>query len=87
MKKIFLLVMFFVLLHAGGPFDSPGDKAFDFSEFNTKPNKENKKASENEKIVCRTVCDKKLYKEQVIGDAIGFYKSSKAYKFKGNPFK
>ncbi len=82
MKKIFLPMMFFALLNAGGPFDTPCDKDFDFSAFNTKPNEENAKASENKKVVCRTVCDKKLYKEQVIGDAIGYYKNSKKYKFK-----
>lgn len=82
MEKLLLIMMFFVLSQAGGPFDTPQDKVFDMSAFNTKPNKENVKASKNQKVICRVVCDKKIYKEQVIGDAISFYKSSKRYRFK-----
>jgi len=44
----------------------------------------NKKAMENEKIKCRWVCDKKIYKEQKIAQAISFYKNSKYYKFRKN---
>lgn len=51
------------------------------STFETKVSPENKKAMENKKIKCRWVCDKKLYKEQKISDAISFYKNSKDYKF------
>jgi hypothetical protein len=49
--------------------------------FNTKVTNENKMASENEKIKCRYVCDKKVYKEQKIAEAVSFYKNSKNYKF------
>lgn len=51
------------------------------SSFETKVSPENRKAMENKKIKCRWVCDKKLYKEQKIADAISFYKNSKDYKF------
>lgn len=57
---------------------------YDLSVFNTKKAVDNKKASQNEKIICRMVCDKKIYKEQVIGEAINFYKSSKRYHFYGS---
>ena len=46
----------------------------------------NKKAMNNEKIKCRWVCDKKVYKEQKILDAISFYKNSKDYKFTRKSF-
>ncbi len=51
------------------------------STFETKVSHENRAAMENKKIKCRWVCDKKLYKEQKIADAISFYKNSKDYKF------
>jgi len=79
-KTVFLIFPF--LLHAGGPFDAPPPKSFNLSVFETKRTPLNEKASQNEKIVCRYVCDKKIYKEQEIGDAISFYKKSKEYKFK-----
>ncbi len=41
----------------------------------------NKKAMDNPKIKCRWVCDKKVYTEQKIAEAISFYKKSKYYKF------
>jgi len=53
----------------------------DLAVFNTKATKENRMASENEKIKCRYVCDKKIYKEQKISDAVSFYKNSKEYTF------
>lgn len=56
------------------------------SSFETKFSPENEKAMENKKIKCRWVCDKKLYKEQKIADAISFYKSSKDYKFTKKSF-
>ena len=49
--------------------------------FDTKETKENRMASENEKIKCRYVCDKKVYKEQKIYEAVSFYKNSKEYTF------
>ena len=47
---------------------------------------ENKKAMENKKIKCRTICDKKIYKEQKISEAVNFYKNSKDYKFTKSGF-
>ncbi len=81
MNKI-LLVIFPVFLLAQTPFDTPQAKQFDLSCFNTTGNQLNKKASENKKIKCRWVCDKKVYKEQKIAEAILFYKSSNNYSFK-----
>jgi len=49
--------------------------------YEKKASKENLKAMENRKIKCRLVCDKKLYKEQKIADALSFYRASKLYKF------
>jgi len=59
-----------------------------FSEHihDTKLTKENRDAMENKKIKCRMVCDKKIYKEQKIADAISFYKESKYYKFTKREF-
>ncbi|MBN2816276.1 MAG: hypothetical protein JXQ67_06295 [Campylobacterales bacterium] len=51
------------------------------SGFEKKSTKENVEAMENEKIKCRWVCDKKLYREQKIAEAISFYKNSKEYSF------
>ncbi len=56
------------------------------SKFETKTSHENRMAMENRKIKCRWVCDKKLYKEQKIADAISFYKNSKDYKFTKREF-
>ena len=56
------------------------------SNFETKVSRENREAMENKKVKCRWVCDKKLYKEQKIADAISFYKNSKDYKFTKKPF-
>ena len=54
----------------------------DLAVFETKKTKENKMASENEKIKCRYVCDKKVYKEQKIQEAVSFCKNSKEYPFR-----
>ncbi len=81
MNKI-VLVTFPVFLLAQTPFDTPQSKQFDLSCFNTKKNELNTMASQNKKIKCRWVCDKKVYKEQKIAEAISFYKSSKNYSFK-----
>ncbi len=56
------------------------------SSFETKVSRENREAMKNKKVKCRWVCDKKLYKEQKIADAISFYKNSKDYKFTKKPF-
>ena len=65
--KLLLLIMPFLL--------------FAKTPFCTKVKPENIKAMENEKIKCRWVCDKKIYKEQKIAKATSFYKNSKYYKF------
>ncbi|MDH4944855.1 hypothetical protein [Sulfurimonas sp. C5] len=59
-----------------------------FSEkiYETTFTQENKKAMNNPKIKCRMVCDKKLYRQQEISEAISFYKSSKRYTFTQNGF-
>ena len=56
------------------------------SSFETKVSLENKKTMKNKKIKCRWVCDRKLYKEQKIADAISFYKNSKDYNFSKKSF-
>ncbi|MCW8837402.1 MAG: hypothetical protein OQK11_01745 [Thiovulaceae bacterium] len=87
MKKILLLLTLTVIISARGPFDSPLPRNLDFSAFNTNKYLENEQAVENEKIICRKVCDKKIYKEQIISEAINFYKSSKVHHFDGNSYK
>jgi len=54
--------------------------------YDTKLSSENCAAMENKKIKCRWVCDKKIYKEQKIAEAISFYKNSKYYKFDKKEF-
>ena len=49
--------------------------------FETKLDKMHKKAMNNPKVRCYTVCDKKLYRQQEIAKAISFYKNTKEYKF------
>lgn len=81
MKKIYYLI-FPILLHAISPFETSKPRNFDLTCFNTKETLINKKVSENEKIKCRYVCDKKIYVEQKIAEAISYYKGSKEYSFK-----
>ena len=52
----------------------------------TKVSKQNIAAMHNPKIKCRWVCDKKIYKEQKISEAVSFYKTSKYYKFTKKKF-
>ena len=73
MKKLLFITILSSLLF--------GVSISELAVFNTKKSNENKMASENEKIKCRYVCDKKVYNEQKIAEAISFYKSSKQYKF------
>jgi hypothetical protein len=54
--------------------------------YETKLSKSNKEAMENRKIKCRWVCDKKIYKEQKIEEAISFYRNSKEYRFTKKEF-
>jgi len=72
MKKLIILLAPLYLL-ALSPFESPKRNSFDLSVFNTKKSTENIEAIDNKKVKCRYVCDKKVYKEQKIADAISFY--------------
>jgi hypothetical protein len=47
---------------------------------------ENSATIQNKKLQCRKVCDKKIYKEKKIEEAVSFYKNSKNYKFNRNGF-
>ena len=77
MKRLIILLLPLQLL-AISPFESPKTNSFDLSVFDTKKSIENIKAINNKKVKCRYVCDKKVYKEQKIADAISFYKKSSA---------
>ena len=79
-KILFLLI--FTTLFADSPFETPNSNSFDMSAYETKGRIENDQASQNSRIKCRWVCDKKIYTEQKIADAISFYKDSKDYSFK-----
>lgn len=74
MEKILILLSPIILL-ASSPFETPKDHNFDLSHFDTKRTIENSKAIKNKIVRCRYVCDKKIYKEQKIADAISFYKA------------
>jgi len=80
MKKVLFLI-FYTFLFARSPFESKEDSHFDLSVYETKASIENKKAANNSKIKCRWVCDKKIYTEQKIAEAVSFYKNSKDYGF------
>ncbi|OIP54320.1 MAG: hypothetical protein AUK54_06650 [Helicobacteraceae bacterium CG2_30_36_10] len=80
MNKIILLLLP-ALLFAAYPVSVPKEGCVNISSFDTKSNSLNKQTSKNKKIRCRMVCDKKIYKEEKIADAISFYKNSKDYKF------
>jgi len=73
MKKILFLIFVPCILAAANIYESHISEP-------------NKAAMENKKIKCRWVCDKKLYKEQKIAEAIEFYKNSKDYKFTKKDF-
>ena len=81
MKILFSLLLPFYLC-AAAPFDTPKPQRFDLSAFDTKGSEIHEITSENKKIKCRWVCDKKIYKEKEIGDAVSYYKNAKEYKFK-----
>lgn len=70
-----------LLLNAQSPFESVATAPHMADMFNSTKNKIYIKVSENEKIKCRYVCDKKIYREQVIADAIAYYINSKDYSF------
>ncbi|MDD2652005.1 MAG: hypothetical protein PHX44_02995 [Sulfurimonas sp.] len=73
-----LLLFLPLLLWAQSPFET-SKKNMDMSAYETKKSEANLQASQNIKIKCRLVCDKKVYKEQTIADAIEFYKKSKEF--------
>ena len=66
-----------LFLYAQSPFESVFTAPHKTSMFNTKIDKKIK----DKKIMCRIVCDKKIYREQVIREAIAFYTNSKDYSF------
>lgn len=78
-KLLFLLLPLF--LYAQSPFESLEGRNFDLSLYETKKDEINKQIAKNRKITCRYVCDKKVYKEQKISDAVEFYKKSKYHGF------
>ncbi|MDQ1245626.1 MAG: hypothetical protein QG565_1967 [Campylobacterota bacterium] len=78
-KLLFLLTP--ILLTAQTPFDTAVAKNINMSAYEKKKSKEVELASKNVKVTCRLVCDKKVYKEQKISEAIEFYKNSKEYGF------
>lgn len=77
--KLILFIALQISLLAESPFESPKPNFFDTTVYETKKNQENIKASKNSQITCRYVCDKKIYKEQRISDAVEFYKTSRDY--------
>ena len=72
-----LIIFTPILLLALSPFESPKPNIFNTSIYDTKETQETKMASENEKVKCRYICDKKLYKEQQINNAVTYYKNLK----------
>ena len=70
----YLLLLLPLLLIARSPFETLNTKDMDLSAYETKKSEQNLQASKNIKVTCRLVCDKKVYKEQKISDAIEFYK-------------
>jgi hypothetical protein len=80
MKKVLFLI-FYTVLSAHSPFETKQKSHFDLSVYETKARSENIKAANNSKIKCRWVCDKKIYTEQKIAEAVSFYKNSKDYHF------
>jgi hypothetical protein len=73
MKKL-LFALIPIGLLATSPFETPKERGFDLSQFDTKMTQENIQATKNPTVTCRYVCDKKVYKEQKIAEAISFYK-------------
>jgi len=73
-----ILILFFpLLLLAISPFESPKPNLFDTKAYEGTKTLLNEKVINNKKIKCRVVCDKKLYKEQQISDAVTYYKNLK----------
>lgn len=78
MKKMIILLLP-ALLFSASPFETSVPKSFNTSVFETKETKENTQASKNSKITCKYVCDKRVYTEQKISDAVEFYKKTREY--------
>lgn len=79
MKKIVLILLFCIVVSGDSPFETLKPKSFDLSCFDTLNSVATQIVPESQQIRCRYVCDKRLYKEQKIAEAILFYKSSKDY--------
>ncbi len=79
--KVVLFLVFCTFLFAKSPFETKGESYFDLSAYETRASIENEEAANNPKIKCRWVCDKKIYTEQKIAEAVSFYKKSKNYNF------
>ncbi len=77
MKTLILLLPISIL--AIDPFESPQLGIFDTSIYDTKESIENTQAIKNVQIKCRYVCDRKIYKEQKISEAVEFYKKTRNY--------
>jgi len=75
-KILFLFLP--ILLFAVSPFESLGPNSFDLSIYETRKSVIHEREHKNKKK-CRIVCDKRLYNEKRISDAIEFYKNSKDY--------
>lgn len=76
MKQLSIL-LFPLALFASSPFESPKDHNFNLSVFNTEQKVKVEEKIHKSKIKCRYVCDKKIYKEQKIAEAVSFYKKTK----------
>lgn len=61
-------------------FNTEASEKIDTRAYDTKDRDENKKASKNSQIICRYICDKKIYKEQKIMDAVEFYNKERKFK-------
>lgn len=61
-------------------FNSEKSEKIDTSAYDAKNREENMEASKNSRIICRYTCDKKVYKEQKIMDAVEFYKKERKFK-------
>ena len=77
MKTLIFLLP--VCIFAFDSFESPDINIFDTSVYDTKERVENRQAIKNVQIKCRYVCDKKIYKEQKISEAVEFYKRTRNY--------
>lgn len=61
-------------------FNTEKSGKIDTTAYDTKNREENIEASKNSRITCRYTCDKKIYKEQKIMDAVEFYKKERKFR-------